>query len=301
MEESRAEKARSAAPIVKAMIHQYKESECKEIKAFAKKVINFLLNHDLAEKATYNAEHVAVHKDNRSGGGAEAYDVQSLLVMLSAQGWSSDETHGAMASEMHPRGYKMREDQVAFNKDLANHSDGHLPNFLEDQTKILAFACTHTAMTVKSVKMAVKPTDAPGIKELTQDGKLSQALLLERAPSFNEPITKGIFFTVIRWEIEEEVPELIEILMEAGNAGHHVERVLTDLQTCLQLWRKAMQETDDDKVLQSVGKYRTHVDKTLLENMLKYVRKYAGGKEGTFLKQLEAFSQGLKVRRRYPI
>ena len=297
-QESRAEKARTMGPIVKDMIRIDKESECREIKAFAKKVILVLLNNDLAEKAMYNAEHVAVHKDNRSGGGAEAYDVQTLLVMLSTQGWSSDETHGAMASEMAPRGYKMRADQVSFNKDLAYHSDGHLPPFYEDQTKILAFACTHTVTAIKSAKMGVKPTDASGNKEMCKDGKLSQALLLERAPSFQEPLQKGVFFTVIRWEIEEEVPELIEILMEAGNAGHHVERVLTDLQTCLQLWRKAMRETDDANVLESVGKYRAQGDKTMLENMLKYVRKYAGGENGYLLKQLESFSQGLKVRRR---
>jgi len=154
---------------------------------------------------------------------------------------NTDSLCHADRARLPPHGKGIRKKQVMFNKDLASHSDGHLPPF-DARTRSRfsgvargSYSVIRTTWRLQgcaprsrvgmgwiawngAVKMGVKPMDASGIKEICKDGKLSQALLLERAPSFQKPITQGIFFTVIRWEIEEEVPELIEILLEAGYA-----------------------------------------------------------------------------------
>ena len=53
---------------------------------------------------------------------------------------------------------------------------------------------------------------------------LSRQRIVEMCPSLEEPLTNGIQYLVVRWQLTEECPELMQILSEADNCKHDTYR-----------------------------------------------------------------------------
>ena len=97
---------------------------------------------DLLYTVTCAPDEVGVHPANRFGAGLDSSDVHSLLGWVSSQGWSFAETRGARAIEMSPGADG--EAQLAFNKNLADGSDGLIASPVRALMKILSVTCSHT-------------------------------------------------------------------------------------------------------------------------------------------------------------
>jgi hypothetical protein len=139
-------------------------------------------------------------------------------------------------------------------------------------------------------------------KKLTVNGRISMRKVIERQPSFETPLNKGINFLVIKWEAADAMPEIVQLLMEAGNAGHFVARSLTEVQTCMQIQQRASymgQEITWEKIEKDLIESREDC-KELIPKLVSFVKKYAGGKDSPMLKQLDDFSKQLIVKRRLP-
>ena len=67
-------------------------------------------------------------------------------------------------------------------------------------------------------------------EELCTGTQVSLSKISEKQPSMRQPVDNGIEYTVVKWQVVMEVPGLMKLLSQTGNAGHEVHRVQTALQ-----------------------------------------------------------------------
>jgi len=140
----------------------------------------------------------------------------------------------------------------------------------------------------------------PGIhEELCMDGNNSLAKILETRPSLSEPIRKGLPATRIKWEICAAVPQLMEMLSRSGNTSHSVNRKPTILQQLTRchtiIVRYPAKSTDQIATMAAIGQELGFV--TRAKVLIDYLVAQAGGKDGTYLKDLVRYEKLLQVKR----
>jgi hypothetical protein len=176
---------------------------CKE------EIMNILLTHKYAYRAQWHAKVVGVHPCNRNGEGILWPRAQSRIVKIRTIGWSWTTSEvNAVNIEDHPMKKHIAKNTVK----ICSQSD-KFAKYNVDEIKsgsLGAGHCNHgIAMVIDEV-----PCEFPRISE---HGKMSYNKVASD-PGFKEAIDKGMRWVTIRWEVEEEFPQIPSIIQSALNA-----------------------------------------------------------------------------------
>jgi hypothetical protein len=259
---------------------------------------------DIAEKADGSYERwidvgsVAVHPDNREKTGLLPIDVHDLLDMLVHIGWNWKKTWFSLVCEVPPN--EVGEAWREWNMKLVQKSDGLLAPFTNKEViDFLSARGSHTTAVVRCMKYGSNGLSS----ELCTDGKISKSKILEKQPSMQEPLDKGMKYTVLRWQLVMACPRLMEILARTGNASHGSERVQTALQACMRIHQLTKAHVDDsgkpkwDEIVKiaSIGMPPGYKEKA--KKYASFVEHWSGGVSGHILTELVEFESKLRVKR----
>ena len=153
------------------------------------------------------------HIDNREGQVLVPVNVQALLLILLADGWLREKVD-ALACEMPPLDHELRKIWIDAYRDVIAESDGLLPPLEHEKSvEITASRGSHMTAAVRLYKYQCK-----GIHDefCNADGMMSKAKIIERQPSRAIPL-EGVPYTVRRFPLAEQCPELMEFLSRTGN------------------------------------------------------------------------------------
>ena len=135
-----------------------------------------------------------------------------------------------------------------FNVKLANESNGLLPTIGDpSELSIASVRCSHTNAVLRLVHGAVTTM----LEELQDEqNRVSLSRVLEKQPSFAQPLKRGLRWTVIAHQLVTRCPGLMGFLANSGNADHGTARVSTTVQRAKRVWKLALQRkqltTDED-------------------------------------------------------
>ena len=143
-----------------------------------------------------------------------------------------------------------------FNADLAKGSDGLLPPIGDlSELEIATVRCSHTNATLRIVNGAARALNADYADEA---GRISSARIVERQPSFKEPLEKGLNFNVISAALVLKCPSLMRFMATSGNADHGTARQATTVQRAKRVWgfackQKSLDTPEDWKVVERLA------------------------------------------------
>ena len=221
------ERVAVVAPIVNDMLSTYTGGVNKEgIQTFQNKLVKLIIDSGCADYRWVRCSKAGCHPDNRDRTGLVPIDVHDLLRIIVLVGWLWSECQGALACEIPPNeaGKAWRE----FNAKLIAGSDGLLAKLNCHELEIVTARGSHTTALVNCMEFGTR-----GIhEEVCREGVISKAKIVELQPSMQEPCDKGLHYLVIRWQLVEVCPALMEMLARSGNAGHQCHRPQTALQMC---------------------------------------------------------------------
>ena len=103
--------------------------------------------------------------------------------------------------------------------------------------------CSHTNATLRIVNGAAR---ALNVEYADEAGRISSARIVERQPSFKEPLEKGLHFTVISAALVLKCPGLMKFLATSGNADHGTARQATTVQRAKRVWGFACKQKSLD-------------------------------------------------------
>jgi hypothetical protein len=184
-------------------------------------------------------QHVGVHPENRFGGLLTSARVYVNLQKVRSRGWSASKLAGARAIEVKDglEGEKQRQ----INVKIAAASDGMLPVPPANGAtiRVLSVASSHTACSLRCINAGCKPP--PGFDDVVDaNGRLSKDKVIERHPSYADPLENGIRWTIITRATEAACPRIAEFLQEAGNEEHGTEQRQSKLETMMEIQSKAV-------------------------------------------------------------
>jgi hypothetical protein len=199
------------APYLKGLIYQHGDAdegvlnlEATNIKALAETVMDVCLKNDVGYWTQCKPGELGIHQKNRHGGGADAVDMASNVKGLVTLGFSNKESHLNAGGELGPKGSDARKEAVDFNKQISESE--YFPPFVEDRNKVLCCSGTHTGIGVKAVDSEVLAVRSEGVSELLNDeGHWSKSKIIEKCPTMKVPLEQGIWYFVVRFELEELV------------------------------------------------------------------------------------------------
>ena len=263
-----------------------------------------LEHHGLVTKMRMHSQYIGVHPRNRYGKGIVPNRVHSLLEGISSEGWSDKELDEPWASEMPPAGHDRETEFKNYNNDMTQQSAGLLPAYAEDgaQIKAVSVMCGHTSQTLRLVHHGVEST----ISSLTEeDGKLLLRKLREKDPEYADAVEQGLEWNIIRWQVEDAFPFIMDLVQEAGNASQALAQCESRAEIMLKLHASAVRLFADPKNLKDVDRTWLRVQAEALRgkpnfadevlDLLKFVRSLSGGLESpTYLLALRDFQRSLK-------
>lgn len=286
------------SPVINVMIEGHESGDyAVGVEAFQDDLIGRIRTAGLLETKWLQVDHVGVHPDNREKSMLVPVDVHDLLKRMAADGWSYQKWD-AMGCEIpaSSMGHSWRKQ----NEELAKGSDGLLAPYQGDMLTILTGRGSHGTAAVRAMKLGAK-----GIHEdCCADGHVSKSKICERQPSMLQPLSKGCPYDVIKAELVEACPRLMETLSRAGNASNSVYRVQTALQHCNRIHNLVVarqnsgKEVDWDVIAKQacIGMGTEFIEDA--KKLSEFVRVWSGGQDGYILKDLEAYEKTLKVKRK---
>ena len=241
------EKARDVAPGINKIVNEaLDEGKVEGMLAKADHIMSTLDAAGLAYFSTPSIESVAPHPDNRWGAGVDPADVYSLIQKIGVRGFSESKTSGARAFEVSTGEAGVQERK--FVCDLAEKSNGSIPEYKGADIHMLTVASSHNAAGLRCIKLGGKPCKIETTEEkvyedvLDEQGCLSEKKVVQKWPSYAGALAAGIRFHVIRREVAVHCPRLAGFLQEAGNQEHGAENTTTKLQAMFAIHKKAMQQ-----------------------------------------------------------
>ena len=285
-------------PIINDLIGTYFDGTLKEgVETFQHKLVERIESAGLLDKGVWiDVDKAGVHPDNREGAGLVPMDVQDLLQIFTLKGWVWNKVEALAARIPHtPEGQRWR----TFNVELARGSDGLLADTNPDNLEVVTARGSHTTSAVRCMKHATRGVH----DECCIDGVISKSKIIERQPSLAEPCDKGLPYDVVKPELVEACPQLMQALARTGNASHGVHRVETVLQGAKRLHQTIMSVSDP-----LLKKNKDHIVKlacvgqlpeyqVVASSLYEFARNLSGGKNMHILTNLEAYERTLQVKR----
>ena len=268
----------------------------KQMLAKGERVKEYLLIYDLGYIEKLRPGVVIPHSDNRDGQGLDPVDVHALLERILAQGFVKRKTQEACCIEIGPSN---RDQQIAFNKKLVIESDGLLPDFCDHDVRALSISSSHTNA---GFRCAEAGGDTFLEEEFCTDGKLNKEKVKAMDPAYAAACEDGVEWFIIRWQVEQMIPNIASFLQEAFNSGHGTERLQTSTQCLMQIHAHGLRNKRSHgdyqwgNVVKSMEASKHHL-KNKVWDLVGFVQKWSGGPTACFLKDIDVWTKTLKNRR----
>jgi hypothetical protein len=274
-----------AATEIGRLLEEYNKEGGAVVK-IASELVSVLTQHGLAWKTQLHSSQVGVHPKNRDGLGVIPAEVHEKLANIVGMGFVWEEVQNPMCSEVSP----LRDTEIQFNIDLAEAS-GHMLAPIEVPLRTLAFRCTHTNQGIRAACAGVE-SKYPVL--CGSDGRMSASKLSELDKSLGEAIKSGLHWTVISWRVEEQWPNIIEILQEAGNAPAQIQKGESEIQITMKIAEAASKQQKkngsvDWKYIQTVVARSRPACIDDIPDLAEYVRLFAGGVDFKYQRELASF------------
>ena len=211
-----------------------------------------LTSQGLVDKMRVHSQYIGVHPRNRYGKGIVPQRAHELFDGISTEGWSDKELTEAWASEMQPFGHKRSEYFKEYSMETTQGSAGLLPDYPERcaQVKAVSVTCGHTSQTLRLVwhgsPLAVQGTSMSLVR-CCEEGKLSLRKLHDSDPEYACAVENGLVWNIIRWEVEEEFPFIMDLVQEAGNRSQALAQCESREEIMLKLHNVAERLFADDR------------------------------------------------------
>ena len=304
---SRADKARVVAPIVCELYAEFVKPQADplQMRAIREEVIEGCNLAVLCERRDLDPRTMGVHPVNRDFQGLLAIDVHDLLLRICVQGfaWKACEFEIDVCA---PSGTE-RDDFAMFNVELVKRSEGLLAPVVADSLEYFTTAGSHTTA---AIRLYALPGARAVHDELSRDGLISQAAILEKYPSMRKPLGK-LPCNVFCKELCEACTEVIDgnpvaklaiFLSRAANAGHATQRTATVVQKMFRLHSVSIilgkgrtPPTDAEVIRVAAQGDRDFLDTA--PDLLAFVKEHAGGRVPWLLRMVSEFEQGLPLKR----
>ena len=190
-----------------ARVKACRVASMSQASAVADAIQKLALNYGVAKECTVHSRYCAVHPVNRSGTGVDPMDVHALLSEIVADGFSYIALGNPQATEK--AAGEAGKEQEKFNLNLYDRSDGFLPYQLPEDMRIMVFDATHTTNVIRVADVGCK-----GFEEALLDdcNNISRERVIAACPTMQDPIEKGLTYTVYCKEFAKAAPEVIELL-----------------------------------------------------------------------------------------
>ena len=236
---------------------------------------------------------VTVCHDNRNGDGLTPRDVHDLQFTICRKGFSWGELREPRAAELPPVGSEERQPPLDFCEKMVQKADGYLAPYNKDTVRIASATCSHTVAGLRNAEFGTKGW----YPELCTDGILSRQKIFEFCPSYEEPMKRGLKWSIARWQLVKRVPSLMMFTQEAGNACNSAARRETTVQVLLAIHQKSTKFDDWDLIRTMLARHHEWLENELV-GYCKYVENFSGGKKTPkYLQELEAFGKTCDLKR----
>jgi tryptophan synthase alpha subunit len=281
-----------------AICEQFNSDPDAPIFALRDEALTLLKSQNLIRSMRYHPRHVAVHPKNRYGDGIIPNHVQDLTTDFAKGGFSLIELGVPFATEMPPNGHERHGDCLQFIRKIVEESNGVLPSYADDDVKILSATKSHTSQSTRCVVFGMPHDYEP----ITENGHLSLHKVMQLRPEYARVCEEGFEWDVLVWQAEDAFsPGIVELLQEAGNAGHGIGKAETRLEVCLKMHGKAQkllsQPNPPADVWDHVEREASRAKSTFaseIPELRKFVEKFAGGSKAVHLEQFVSFQRTLK-------
>ena len=79
-------------------------------------------------------------------------------------------------------------------------------------------ACSHNSAGLRNIHFE-SPCSIPTISE---GGRYSSAKIIDKQPSYRDPIENGLFYFQMEYDVEEAWPDFIDIVIEGSNVSQQL-------------------------------------------------------------------------------
>ena len=255
-------------------------------------IVAILFANKLATKRRCNIDELAVHPENRSRSGVNAFDSHRLVAHLKAVGADTDHLAKSIAWEMFPSGPDMNE-QLEFNIRLVVQSQGLLAP-LNGTEKLLTIASSHMAAGCRAVKAGCKSheeTLCDSHSNGQSSGVINSEKVLRGSPSLAELVNSGWDFTIIPWYLAKLFPEMPEFAQRALNSEHGAAAAQSELQvmSSMALYVEAMDQSNINwKAVADHAASSRPACYEYLDTLCEFIRYFSGGAGAPIVRYLHS-------------
>ena len=251
------------------------------------KILAELESTHLAYRSHLCPPRVGIHPINRDGYGVSEPEVHALGSEIVAMGWSWNAASHAVCMEDGPN-----QEISMFSMGIKNSTDG-LASCGPNEVRFGSLACTDTNQFLCCVLAGVPTMQT----DLARDGFMSKEVLIKSEEEFENVLSKGLEWLVIKFEVGQLYPELASLVQAARNSPGQSQRMETEFQILLRissLARSMCKVVDNqpvvdwDAVEKTIRRRKTN-DPADIPDLIKYVQRWGGGLGGFFISELNVF------------
>ena len=255
--------------------------------------LELLLESDLLYLVVVHPRQVGVHPSNRGGSGVQADRVLNKVYEFDRFGFSLVQCSNAVLVE------RKQQDYEDWNIQLVAKAPHALAHVDRGTLRYFTLTTNHTFQALRVID-AELPCDNP---KVCQNGRISKDLLMAKNKRVRTALTQGIAdCKVVREEVEEAFPGLIELIIKADNIPAqmaHADSVYTQMLYMAQAAALTPEGTPVDWagiVTRLHNQAPPNVDE--LPDLAKFVEKWSGGVADPFiLIELDTFAKSQKHAR----
>jgi hypothetical protein len=242
--------------------------------------------------ATYEenvcADDLVVHEKNRGELGLNPRDFHRNLVTILKGGCNPDRLHDATSIELSPHGVH-RDEQLAFNANLAKQSDGIMVT-PSGRERLGTLGCGHFGQAVKATRGNCR---TPEVYLQDANGRLSVSHLGAKDARYGAICTGGYRHLKLCYDVQVAWPRMPSLIQKALNMSNNVPTQTTELETAVSIsefltigWGASL-----EKAVEAVRP--SSACKAYIDKIGKLVLFYVGGGKAPVVRRLHHFHMTL--------
>ena len=301
------------APLENRMEEARDELEALESEAMRKesplvtirdKIYIVLLRYGLANILWVSCLVTGFHPWNRSTSGIIPSKVENKVCKFGTHGFSFAECLRACSVKRNPKSGQAHEainiEVTSASSQLANVTPGSLQQF--------SLTCNHTNQAIRAIDAGVPLCD----KKIAPEGTVNKALMCQKDPDgIGQAVHKGMPWLQIEGIVEEQMPNIIKIVIEADNIPNEladVDATQSLLLKCHAMLMEATARSPPDTAEKDIIDLaltlamRTEITRSKEDLLIfiQYAQKWGGGDEPTLLRDIDGHAKRIQALRDLP-
>lgn len=234
------------------------------------------------------ADDIVVHEKNRGELGLNPRDVHRNLVTILKGGCNPARLHDATSIELAPHGVH-RDEQIAFNTNLATQSDGLMAQ-PSGRERLGTLGCGHFGQAVKATRANCR---TPEVYLQDGHGRLSVSHLGSKDARYGAICKGGYRHLKLCYDVQVAWPRMPTLIQKALNMSNNVPTQTTELETAVSL-SEFLLIAKNASIEQAIEAVRaSSACKAYIDKIGKLVMFYVGGGNAPVVKRLHHFHMTL--------